>query len=307
VQNASLFQRAAFLLRRRSATTHLKWVKGHNGDLGNEESDRLAKEGANKPVPDVLDLQVPTEFDPRGAKLSALTQAIAYKGIRRMKMNRALPVKPDLLQEIREAIRNFNRHQETDASVWKSFRKPILRTRVQQFYYKSVHQALMVGDVWNHIPNYEYRKTCRTCNTTESMTHILTQCATRANRIIWNLAEQTWPHHNDPWPVITIGLILGISCLNIPSNDNQQNCLERNPRTLAIQKGKIRLLQILISESAHLIWVLRCERMIHEDEHMDEEIKTRWRRKINERLTCDRITATKITRDKTYTNLQRIA
>jgi hypothetical protein len=165
----------------------------------------------------------------------------------------------------------------------------------------------MVGDVWNHIPNYEYRKTCRTCNTTESMTHILTQCATRANCIIWNLAEQTWPHHNDPWPVITIGLILGISCLNIPSNDNQQNCLERNPRTLAIQKGKIRLLQILISESAHLIWVLRCERMIHEDEHMDEEIKTRWRRKINERLTCDRITATKITRDKTYTNLQRIA
>jgi ribonuclease HI len=53
IQNASLFQRAAFLLRHKSATTHLKWVKGHNGDLGNEESNRLAKEGVNKPVPDV--------------------------------------------------------------------------------------------------------------------------------------------------------------------------------------------------------------------------------------------------------------
>ena len=33
VQNATLFQKAAYLLRRRTATTHLKWVKGHSGDI----------------------------------------------------------------------------------------------------------------------------------------------------------------------------------------------------------------------------------------------------------------------------------
>jgi hypothetical protein len=147
----------------------------------------------------------------------------------------------------------------TDATIWKSLRKPVLRTRVQQFLYKSIHQALMVGDVWNHIPNFEFRETCPTCNTTESMEHILTQCNANANRIIWNLAERTWPHQDTPWPDIDIGLILGIGCLNTPINDEEHDPIGRNNRTAATQKGPICLMQILISESAHLIWVLRCE------------------------------------------------
>jgi ribonuclease HI len=160
----------------------------------------------------------------------------------------------------------------------------------------------MVGDVWNHIPNYEHRATCPTCNTTESMHHILTRCATRANRTIWSLAKRAWPHRDDQWPAISMGLILGIGSLNATNHDRPQDQHERNPRSPASQ-GKTRLLQILISESAHLIWVLRCERIIHEDDHTKEEITARWLRKINERLTCDRITATKIVRNKTYTNL----
>jgi hypothetical protein len=163
----------------------------------------------------------------------------------------------------------------------------------------------MVGDIWNNIPNFEYRETCPTCQTTGSMEHILTQCAAGPNRIIWTLAREAWPDHGDPWPEIDIGLILGIGCLNGPRDDDQQPGAHprRDPRNRARDKGKTRLLQILVSESAHLIWVLRCERIIHEDDHSDEEIKARWRRKINERLTCDRITTTKTVRNKTYTNL----
>ncbi|KAN0115797.1 Ribonuclease H-like domain containing protein, partial [Russula decolorans] len=48
IKNAAFFKRAAYLLKSRTATTHFKWVKGHNGDHGNEESNRLAKEGADK-------------------------------------------------------------------------------------------------------------------------------------------------------------------------------------------------------------------------------------------------------------------
>jgi hypothetical protein len=135
------------------------------------------------------------------------------------------------------------------------------------------------------------------------MEHILTQCDATANHIIWTLAERTWPHHDMPWPDINIGLIIGIGCLNTPKDIDPQNQNERNPRTIATQKANTRLLQILISESAHLIWVLRCERIIQEETHSDDEIRARWLRKINERLTCDRITATKIVRNKTYTNL----
>lgn len=303
VQNVKFFQKVAYLLQRRSASTQFKWIKGHNGDPGNKGSDELTKEGANKALIDDLDLQIPMEFSTRGAKLSAMTQALAYKGIRQIKMERTPPVLPDLLLEIREAIRSFNGQHETNATIWRSFRKPILRTRVQQYFYKSVHQALMVGDVWNHIPTYEYRETCQTCDTMESMTHILTQCAARSNQIVWSLAKEAWPHRDNSWPPITIGLILGIGCLNSPRHENPQDQIDQqriNPRTRATAKGKTHLLQILISESAHLIWVLRCERTICGDNHTDAEIKARWLRKINERLTGNRITATKIIRNKTH-------
>ncbi|KAH9008310.1 hypothetical protein EDB85DRAFT_1837444, partial [Lactarius pseudohatsudake] len=57
-----------------------------------------------------------------------------------------------------------------------------------------------------------------------------------------------------------------------------------------------RLLQILLSESAHLIWVTRCERTIQLKEHSTEEIERRWLAQINRRLINDKIIATKIKR-----------
>ena len=81
IKNKEWFKRAAYLLRRRTATTKFKWVKGHNSDIGNEQSDRLAKLGASKSKPDDITLNVPDHFDLQGAKLSKITQAIAYQGI----------------------------------------------------------------------------------------------------------------------------------------------------------------------------------------------------------------------------------
>jgi len=83
VKNATMFKKVAHISRYRAARTKFQWTKGHNGTIGNEESDKLAKEGANKRTPDVLDLNIPVEFDIQGAKLSTLTQAKAYKGIMR--------------------------------------------------------------------------------------------------------------------------------------------------------------------------------------------------------------------------------
>jgi ribonuclease HI len=78
IKNADLFKRVAYLLKKRTTTTHFKWIKGHNGDQGNEECNHLTKTGANKPHADILDLEVPTMFDLQGAKLLAINQVIAY-------------------------------------------------------------------------------------------------------------------------------------------------------------------------------------------------------------------------------------
>ena len=106
---------------------------------------------------------------------------------------------------------------------------------------------------------------------------------------------------NTPWPDIDLGTILGCGCISLPSTQRQREDNEQNRS--GVLKGPTRLLQIIISKSAYLIWVLRCERVIQAKDHSDNEIKGRWLRTINERLTTDKITATRIKREDGFTTL----
>ena len=148
---------------------------------------------------------------------------------------------------------------------------------------------------------FEERETCATCNETESMSHILTECREKNTQFIWQLARNLWPHRNCPWPEITLGTILGCGCINLQSDRPRGHHTQQHKKMT--HRGPTRLLQILLSESAYLIWVLRCERVIQEKHLSEEEIRTRWYRAINERLTIDKVTATKIRRNSTFTKL----
>jgi ribonuclease HI len=99
-----MFKKAAYQLKRRTATTHFKWIKGHNGNQGNEESDTLAKRGAEKEIPDNIDLTIPMEFDIQGAKMSTITQAIAYQGIMKRKPQHDRRPTTENLQRTRAAV-----------------------------------------------------------------------------------------------------------------------------------------------------------------------------------------------------------
>jgi ribonuclease HI len=299
VQNANFFKRAAFLMRKRTARTSFQWIKGHTGDQGNEGSDQLAKSGAEKEEPDALDLNIPIEFDLQGAKLATLTQSEAYRGIRERQKTPYRKSTETNLKKTRAALHDYNGELETDASIWKSTRNPVIRLKIRQFLFRMMHQTPKVGGFWSKIPKWEHRQTCVPCQTVESMKHILVECRSSERRIIWQLTEQIWPHGRTPLPEISFGIILGVGAISPPATPANDG--ETNPRKT--NKGARRLMQILISESAHLIWVLRCERVIQGKEHSDLEIVKRWLRVINKRLIEDKITATKIKRDNTHIKL----
>jgi len=142
---------------------------------------------------------------------------------------------------------------------------------------------------------------CTMCNETESMSHILTQCKEKSTQLIWDLTKNLWPYRNMPWPDITLGTILGCSSISLqPSRPGRQN--QRRQCTTA-HKGPIHLFQILLSELAYLIWTLRCERVIQEKNLSEGEIRARWHCTINERLTIDKVTVTKIIRTDKFTKL----
>ena len=301
VKNAPLFKKAAHLLRFRTARTIFQWVKGHNGTTGNEESDRLAKQGAEKPTPDELDLEIPIEYDIQGAKLAMITQAKAYRGILEKRTTEPRRSSINNIRSAREAIKRVTGNNETDASIWRNLRNAAVRPLVQQFLFKTTHNAYMVGKYWENIRGFEDRGTCATCNTQESMSHILTECNAPPTHLIWNHAKNVWPYDNIRWPEIDLGIIIGCGSLHLLTNNAPRENDQQNAEK--IRQGPTCLLQILISEAAYLIWAMRCERTMQGKTHNANEIKGRWLRSINERLTTDKIQATTIKRNKGFTEL----
>jgi ribonuclease HI len=285
IKNSKWFKRAAYLLRARSAPTSFQWVKGHNGELGNELSDELAKEGMEKIVSDDLPLEIPERFDIQGAKLSKITQATAYKGINNAKRKHSRQTTTRNLERIREDISNHLGHLEKDEAIWKSTHKRSINPKVGQFLFNAIHGTQKIGSYWSHISNMEERAMCTTCDVIESMEHILTECQHPTRQQIWNHAREMWPHNDQTWPPVMLGTALGCGLLSYSPQNNQREegpkaATPRTPHT----RGASRLLQILWSEATHLIWVLRCDRVIQETQHSPQKVKKRWTKKINKRL-----------------------
>ena len=304
IKNAHLFRATAALLKQRTATTSFQWTKGHAGDRGNEGADRLAKEGANKPIPNNLSLDIPKEFDLQGAKLSTLSQTIAYQGIMECKPLCVRPATALNVQRIREALWAYHNELETDETIWKGTQNHTIRLQIRQFLFKATHSTQKIGSYWAHIPGYEDCQFCTVCNSTESMEHILLHCQAGPNETIWRLASNLWPHGPNLWPQLNIGTLLGCGVIHLPVEPTQIEHQEGyHPRQYCNRKGASRLLQIILSESLHLIWVMRCERVIQDKRHSSQETKKRWLNAINTRLTQERIVATKVKRNQTFTDL----
>ena len=304
VKNQEWFKRAAYLLRKRSAPTAFRWVKGHSGEEGNEESDALAKAGADKDTPDNFSLEIPPHFDVQGAKLSCITQAVAYRGIRESSIPAPRRTTTRNTERIRVDLQSASRELEMDGAIWESLRRQPVRPKIQDFLYKSIHGTHKIGKYWLNIENCNKRSKCTTCEEEESLEHILTECPANTRAVIWAAARNIWPYGDELWPSITLGIVLGCGLIEIKtvsqttnqSQEGQSNDPTRNP-------GATRLAKILISEAAYLVWTMRCSRVINNRTYNSNAIETAWRRTINRRLTEDVTTATKVVCKDEYTKL----
>ncbi|KAJ7082084.1 hypothetical protein B0H15DRAFT_952760 [Mycena belliarum] len=279
VSNGPAFRRVVTNLRRRKAKTSFKWVKGHNGEKGNEEADRLAGEGSAKPVPDQIDIKPNPALMLPGAKLQWLTQSKAYKIIRQIKRS-----KPEYREKMnrratrinmeyaKAAVADLNDDTPPDSLIWKSIRHPDVSRNIRYFLWMLLHGAYKVGRYWEKIKGHERWATCSRCGVLETAEHILTQCEIPGQKEIWELANELWKlKTGDDLSTPTLGQITSCAAVKIGRD-----------------KGATRLFRIMISESSHLIWRLRCERVIRQKPHAtNREIRNRWLKAINNRLGID--------------------
>ena len=131
----------------------------------------------------------------------------------------------------------------------------------------------------NHIPGYEDRAKCPSCDEPEDLNHILLKCRKPGQQEIWELVWQLWSKKHNQWPTLTIGLLLGCyAAIFRNTRGRHDHALER-------------LFTTLVSESMHLIWRLRCETVISRDNTplSYQSIHNRWLQTINDCLALNRL------------------
>lgn len=251
-------------------------MPAHTGIEGNEAADSLAELGAKKQNTEYISLHYPSQFSIHGIELSSATQAILYKKLRETDDLSIRQSASTNLDKIRYAIDEISNRRPTDEAIWNSLKSKNLDGNVRNFFWKAIHNAYCIGKFWNHIPNFEMRAECPNCLTLETMDHILTECSCSGQRTIWRLVQHVWSKTSHDWPNPTFGNIFGCGLLLFTKGDKPDIFANR-------------LYQILISESAYLIWKIRCQwRISDNDEHLipptPAETRNLWRTMLNKRV-----------------------
>ena len=185
----------------------------------------------------------------------------------------SLPANPTHLET------DFDVHV-TERTLWYAIRARDVARNMRDFLWKAMHDALRIGKFWENIPGYENRATCAVCGEQETLEHILLECLAPGQSVVWELVRQAVGERSFPMIPLTLGAILGAPALSVAKMLGK--------KVPAVD----RYFQMLILISAHLIWCLRCERVIQWAEepdrrHSKEEITRRWRKLMEKRVILD--------------------
>ncbi|OSD04674.1 hypothetical protein PYCCODRAFT_1488156 [Trametes coccinea BRFM310] len=264
--NADLMQDVVARMRARSATTKLRWVKGHSGVHGNEQADKLAAAAVTRPAPCAQPLPPPPmQFVNTGVEMRSLTQRLAYKLVRKQNhMGYERQATQRQISQIADAAMMTWNIPKSCASLWTSIRGIDMRREIRDFWWKAQHDALKVGRYWSNIPGYEDREFY--------LSHIILTCQEQGQGTIWELTNALLAKRRIHLPQLDLASVLGINEAGTSADD--------------------RLLRILMTEAVHLIWRIRCERVVDTEAdpphcHTPEVIAKRWRKALNARLAID--------------------
>jgi hypothetical protein len=161
-------------------------VKDHTGNPGNEGAHALANLDTQCPLSDNIKLSIPNRWNVTGVKLWALTQALAYLGVRatREQHERRGDV-ANLTKTYHYIYNDLSQRYHTQHHIWTALRHKDVTKKVSNFLWKVMHDALRIGKYWTHNPVFESHAICDLCNEEESIDHVLTDCVSNECKHIW--------------------------------------------------------------------------------------------------------------------------
>jgi hypothetical protein len=131
---------------------------------GSTAAADLAKNGSLMTQEDSVHLPVPPGKCLQGAKLSSMTQSLAYKGIKALRKP-VSRVKTDAnIKAVQEAVKEeFSFHPKSPA-IWKSIRHKDIGRNIRNFLWKSLHGTHRIG-TYPQKPRRRFRGPCSTTRT----------------------------------------------------------------------------------------------------------------------------------------------
>ncbi|KAJ7599505.1 hypothetical protein C8J56DRAFT_769824, partial [Mycena floridula] len=276
VSDPELMRALVAKIRLRTAKTIIS--KSSGSEI--EEASSLARTSLHNPdipVAKFLDVRILDYLPIRGAKLSTMTQTRAYKMIQATKKVKPRKKTEQNIKLVQEAIKDLNGDAPKETEIWRSIRSNDLLRRQRNFLYMAMHGAHKIGSFWKHVTECEAWGICQHCRTTENMEHILLECQHPGQSELWNVPQLLWNQRDGVWPNMSLGLILGSSLARF--NDTQGR----------YKPGLTRFFHILVAETAHTIWKVRCATVLNWNNvpMAKPQIHNMWVHSMNERLKFD--------------------
>ncbi|EPS96303.1 hypothetical protein FOMPIDRAFT_57716, partial [Fomitopsis schrenkii] len=222
-----------------------------------------------------------TTFSLSGAKLATATQAVVYAGIRQRKNIPNRRAATETIERIQALAVDRRGTEVPIPAIWTAVRHKDLRRPVADFIWRTMHGALRCGAFWQKVQGQEDRATCSVCDELDSIDHILFGCKAPGQREVWRSARALWAKKSpDSWtaPNLTELQAIGLDL--------------HGERSVRMSPGTSRLWRIIVSEAVHVIWRLRCERVVGhaEDQHWRHtvpQVKGLWESVLQARLASD--------------------